>query len=98
MEILTITYTFPCFNFDDRCKVPMSRIEVSWNGRVQKEEFGKDEDIPKMIQTYTNQGYSASQDKIGDFIDKVIAAPNKGTDHKQVKCTLTLMKNKTPTT
>lgn len=98
MEILTVTYTFPCRNLDDKCKVPMGRIEVSCNGMLQKEIFGKDEDISKMIQAYAGQGYTTSQDKIGDFISEVTAASTKGTSHKPVKCTLTLVKGKTPTT
>lgn len=98
MEILTITYTFPCRNLDDKCKVPMGRIEVSCDGRLQKKIFGGDEVITKMIKTYIDQGYSASEDKISDFIGEVIAAPTKGTDQNPVKYTLTLMKDKTSTT
>lgn len=98
MEILTVTYTFPCRNLDDKCKVPMGRIEVSCGGMLQKEDFGTDEDISKMIQAYAGQGYTTSQDKIGDFISEVIAAPTKGTDHKPVKYTLTLVRKEIPTT
>lgn len=76
----------------------MGRIEVSCNGMLQKEIFGKDEDISKMIQAYAGQGYTTSQDKIGDFISEVIAAATKGTDHKPVKYTLTLVRKEIPTT
>lgn len=76
----------------------MGRIEVSCDEMLQKEDFGKEEYIPKIIQTHIDQGYSASPDKIGDFISEVIAAATKGTDHEPVKYTLTLVGKEIPTT